>query len=129
MLRFNVQIDEDTISSVLCSAIESGAGSGYWLKAVKVINFDSNLVTFETSFKEYPTYLVALIDREDSGLQIITHDKEKTAFINRQCIMDTLEIMAKQYAVNFGNILSKDSDAEDADVFLQVACFGKVLYS
>lgn len=127
MLRFNVEIHEDIISNVLCSALEYG--SNYWLEKVEVINFDSSLVTFETSFKEYPIYLVALTDREEAGLQITNQEKDKTEFINRQRIIKTLEIMAIGYSVNFGNIMSDNSDAADADVFLQVACFGEVLYS
>lgn len=128
MLRFNVQIDEDIISNVLCSAIESGSGSGYWLDEVQVINFDSNLVTFDTSFQECPIYLVALTDKQDAGLKITTLYNDQTMFINRQRIIETLEIMANKYA-DLGNILSGNADAADADIFLQIACFGEVRYS
>jgi hypothetical protein len=127
MLQLQIEIEENIICNVLCAALESGSGSS-WVDEVEVVNFNPETVNFKHDFEGYPQYVAPLSYDLTSGLKLTNKESEVPYFINKQRIMEALRIMSENHAACLGLILSRDSDAFDADIFLQIAAFGKVLY-
>lgn len=113
---------------VLCAALESSCGSGYWL----------NERGHRCQYGEYkgthggaqPGDYVALhIGAPHPGIDA---DPVKYSRIGASRIAAALSLMLasenKAHAERAGRVIAGDFDAPDADVVLQFAAFGEVIY-
>lgn len=70
----------------------------------------------------------------EGSIQFDREKDQEATFKGRKRITNTvvrkaLEAMAKEFPSRFGNLLNGDTDAVDADVFMQSLVFGREVYA
>ena len=122
-INYTVPITDELIEYILCSAFEGG--STYWLRWANIENKkDAKKVACFTS--EYLTRT----NLKDAKLIIWTVDDSKIP-ITKKSIIDALQKMddpKNGCTEALGRILDETYDADDADIAVQMACFGEVVY-
>lgn len=139
-----IELDEQYITDILTNGIEMG-GLGYWLKVIEVVlpegveredfriggrlNNDDGLTGAPLARQiMYPGVVVKCEDSEDP-------DNEFT--LTREKIIEGLALLAKGEYANgekmgtrrhWTNIVGENDDVETADVVLQMAAFGNIVY-
>ena len=123
IINRRLEISDELIEYILCSAFEGG--STYWLMWANIENKkDAKKVACFTS--EYLTRT----NLKDAKLIIWTFDDSKIP-ITKKSIIDALQKMDNpKYGCTeaLGRILDETYDADDADIVVQTACFGEVVY-
>lgn len=108
-------ITQQQVADLVVTAFEGG--SNYWLGDIK---------PFYAKTADY-----AEADRygEDMVTRVFTpsEDDEEYTF-DREAINRGLQIMADQYPTHFNDLREDNFDADTADVFLQCALFGEIVY-
>ena len=123
IINRRLEISDELIEDILCSAFEGGIT--YWAKWANIENKkDAKKVACFTS--EYLTRTKL----KDAKLIIWTVDDEKYP-ITKKSIIDALQKMDSpeyKYTKALNRILNEQYDADDADIVVQTACFGEVVY-
>lgn len=132
-VKVEYKLSAKDVSLLLATALEQG--SRYWMEVagrdqrVKPLNFANTEAADESfthlSFPMNEGGSIRIIDLEESD------DKKTVSYLlDLHRIQRGFRRMAndKTYAFRFQNIAKGDYDATDADVFLQFAVFGKVIY-
>ena len=123
IINHRIEISDELIENILCSAFEGGIT--YWANNVschdnddmkKVGGWKSRYLT-RTKLKN-----AKLIIHTISGGEVAM---TKKSIIDALQKMDTPEY---SYTKALGRILSEQYDADDADIVVQTACFGEVVY-
>lgn len=57
------------------------------------------------------------------------NNKQRTKVVVKKHLVKGLSVMAKEAPSRLGNVVTGDSDAIDADVFVQCVIFGKLVYA
>lgn len=141
-LSINVEVSNQKIQDLLISAFEGG--SNYWIELIDQHKTAFLKQSSKTEISEYLSkkakeigidydsqvslkYVLPFLD--DCFLKIQTIDGAVN-ILNMETILRGLTLMANtpNLSRHFGNIISGDDDAETADVFLQLACFGALIY-
>ena len=127
-LKLTVQLTYDilfsTLSSLLCSAVESG-GISYWAsvkRGKKPKYYNNTPEDKDYYYRSYPLNeggSIIVIDHEEDG-------KEHTLDLPK--IIEGLQVMGSQYPHHLKNILAETEDATTADALVQCAIFGEVIY-
>lgn len=111
-----LELDLIEIESLIISAIEGG--SNYWYRIENSTRGD---------------YLKTAMGK--SGLIIsdyIGNDGDEKTMrkgrLNNKSIHKALQLMASKHPRHFGDLLSDNADSTTADVFLQLAVLGEVIY-
>lgn len=117
-------ITADMLRGLFITAFEGG--SNYWLHAA-VLKESANKPAeepwysdeplFEASFKIELTY-----DNPDEGPDVISK------IISEEDVQRGLDDLGRLYPFRARNIVEDNIDAEDADVFLQVVLFEKIIF-
>lgn len=119
----------ETARNLLVSAFEGG--SNYWMKLDKYICPPGTTLD---DFKEggklscpdwHPAYILPTI--KDGAMGIVDSEKVKHT-LTREKLLNGFDVMAKKYPKHFQNIVDENDDAETADVLLQCALFGELVY-
>lgn len=110
VIKVDFEIHDDRIVNMLDSALRGG--SNYWLKDVSAVNEE------EDFYEEAPF---------NGGLIFTTVDGE-SAHLNPSSIRRGMQIMADNYARHMGDFIRENDDATTADVWLQCALLGRVVY-
>ncbi len=136
-MRITVRISEATIANLMVSAIESGdpvttASKGGWCNSINTTKLQEE--RFHNSEKRIAWYanpdfyrnfcmkiLVGEYD-EDTG-------KTKEHTIRLVDVIRGLEVLARKFPEAFKSILADETDATDADIFLQCVIFGEEKYA
>jgi hypothetical protein len=105
-------IDPKRVSDLLCSAFEGG--SNYWVKSGRREGFEG--------------YLSDVALHEGATVFIKTIDDDKELKLDRLTILNGLQLMMTKQPRHFGDFLAENDDADTADVFLQLALFGEMIY-
>ncbi len=101
------EVENEEIESLLISAIESG-GIRYWG------HVDS------TSCPDRAHYWgVTIYENEDPRRECV---------MNHASIVRGLQVMAREYPDHFKDVLISNCDMVTADVFIQCALFGEIVY-
>jgi hypothetical protein len=133
-----LQIPDSDVASLLISAFEGGVR--YWAryssKQSKAPKRHRRELDDAGAQPDYGTgipdadcypYLWPLLGGELAVL--ITEENDAPPFwLMRHHLDQGLSIMAKKHPRHFGNLLAGNADAETADVFVQLAMFGEVVY-
>ena len=113
-IKVERQITEEQMSDIMCAAFEGGIN--YWVEGmIRVPDFHGLDYASEVVGHGYPAFIKP--DDEDEEVEI-----------NRQKLEKALEILAKDYPAIAHRLASEEYDAGDADVLVQLACFGTVVY-
>ncbi len=126
-----VQLTDERIADVLVSAFEGGIN--YWAEIVSV-NKPADAIPHATERgwlmvgdEGYPSYIASPI----IGGSVMLRDADDGAndhLLNRVMLENGLNIMAAEYPNHFADILNENDDAGTADVLVQLALFGEVVY-
>lgn len=125
-----VAVSNDRVLNLLVSAFEGA--SNYWIKEISVNPPDG---TKYEDFKEggkyapddyYAAYQV--IPFVGGSLTIIENSDNTNYLLDRTAIEDGLQRMATKYPRHWQNFITEDDDAETADVFLQLATMGEIVF-
>ena len=127
-MTINLEISEQTISDQLCTALEGGSNYWYLLGNIDRTHFvkgDMLADNLARSLMTDKNYKLPIYDIEsfevDSGPELlgeVTYDSMAKAF----------NIMSKDYPIQLSNILSGNYDADDSDIWFQLATMGEVVY-
>lgn len=122
LVRVPLYIPEERISDLLCNAIEGG--SNYW---VATLDRDGKTTRAEAPFRQDVPfaggYLILVEQGEDAP------DGEGRTFkIDRDAIVEGMQVFAEKYPKMFADFLNENDDAETGDTFLQCICFGEAIY-
>jgi len=119
-----VEISDEMIEDILCSAFEGGIT--YWAENISCKDND-DMKKVGGWKHEYLTKT----KKKDAVMFIHdAYDGDKHP-ITKKSIIDALQKMDNpkyQYTKALNRILIGQSDADDADIVVQTACFGEVVY-
>ena len=118
-----VEISDELIENILCSAFEGGIT--YWANNVSCHNREDMKKVGGWKHK----YLTKT-KLKDAKLIIHTIDGGEVA-ITEKSIIDALQKMDSpkyKYTKALSRILKWEYDSDDADIVVQTACFGEVVY-
>ena len=118
-----VEISDELIEGILCSAFEGGIT--YWANNVSCHNRE-DMKKVGGWKHEYLTKTKL----KDAKLIIHTIDGGEVA-ITEKSIIDALQKMDSpeyKYTKALNRILNEEYDSDDADIVVQTACFGEVVY-
>lgn len=118
-LRISIPMPATLTGYVLCQAIESSCGSHYWLN-----DYRTRAQCRNEEGREYVALHIGA-PLNDSVEAPVKHSR-----IGASRIAAALELMLQdsKYAQTAGRVLAGTNDASDADVCLQFAAFGEVIY-
>jgi len=126
MLKRINQLGKNAVSDLISTAFEGG--SNYWASVVSTqaptkITFRSELFASDAEPHRYYDWPL-----NEGGSVTIDADGESEGELNLQSIEKGLELLAEKYPDRFVAICDEDYDAEDADVFLQLAILNEVVF-
>lgn len=118
VISISVQVKTDIakqrIDDMLCNAFEGG--STYWCNKIVVENGD---------------YCGGEWGHEvlTRGGNLIVHvQDDENAIVKGSDLVAGLEIMADKYPRHWADFIAENDDADTADCFFQVLCFGEIVY-
>lgn len=133
------QITKDQIVDVFVTAIEGGSNYWYYIldvpKEVTYMVKQEDMAFSEACGKhvlnggELTIYDVEEVgDMEDVGNDYAQDKPEPLGTINMDSLLDAINIMKRDYPERYESIVMDEYDAEDADVFFQIATMGEIVY-
>lgn len=118
----------DSISSLLCSALEGG--SNYWYEIDQFVKPET--FTFLSDEGDNPQIFKHIdypLNKGGAVIISVPEDEDgKTYTLDLQSIEKGLKIMAKDYPNHFNDFLNNNDDACTGDVFLQCCLFEEVIF-
>lgn len=132
------KITADQIIDVFVTAIEGGSNYWYYIldvpNEVKRMTKDENMAFSEACGKyvlnggELTIYDVEEVGEMDDVGEFSSEKPEPLGYINMDSLLDAINIMKRDYPEHYENIIMDEYDADDADIFFQIATMGEVVY-
>jgi hypothetical protein len=135
-MKIEVEIDDDKISGILCTAFEGG--SNYWYT---ILRYEYAPGLTAADFREggkmqgqqywHPCQLVPLAEGCAVVIGVIGDkdgDDEKEHRLDRTALQKGIAIMREKHPKHFADWLSENDDADTGDCFLQCCLFGELVY-
>lgn len=122
------RFDDQTISDLLVTAFEGGIN--YWLGTIDYQE-PSSMVFAPAETPRYATYPLnpgGAVIVSASGIHPADVAKLCNQRLDRAAIERGLGIMAEKYPKHYGDILHDNHDADTADVLVQCALFGDIVF-
>ena len=123
MINRRIEISNELIEDILCTAFEGGIT--YWANNISCEDRE-DMKKVGGWKHEYLTKT----KKKDAVMYIHTVEGGKVK-ITKSLILEALQEMDKpeyKYTKALGRILDETYDAYDADIVVQTACFGEVVY-
>ena len=111
------------MTDMLCGAFEGG--SNYWITKLDWTNTDEIEGWGEKSWWEALPLAIAEKKHFEFMIQDLDGDWHECT---TQCLWVGVEIMSQKYYRHFVDMIAETDDATTADVYLQCALFGDVVY-
>ena len=124
IINRRIEISDELIEYILCSAFEGGIT--YWANNVSCKD-NKDMKEVGGWKHEYLT----TTKKKDAVMYIHDAETEEKYPITKKSIIDALQKMDNpeyKYTKALERILSETYDADDADIVVQTACFGEVVY-
>ena len=128
-MKLQLDIPEQKIASLLCTAFEGGVG--YWARIKRYITPENPYPYLEGSggidknvvgYADFPLHADGAVYLED------IEDNNKLYKLNLKSIRKGIAVMIKDYPTHFGDFMADNADAITGDVFVQCCIFGDVKY-
>ena len=119
-----IEISDEMIEDILCTAFEGGIT--YWAENISCKDND-DMKKVGGWKHEYLTKT----KKKDAVMYIHDAETGEKYPMTKKSIIDALQKMDNpkyQYTKALNRILIGQSDADDADIVVQTACFGEVVY-
>ena len=124
IINRRIEISDELIEYILCSAFEGGIT--YWAENISCKdNKDMKKVG------GYKSEYLTKTKKKDAVIYIHESETGEKYPITKKSIIDALQKMDTpeyKYTKALGRILDETYDADDADIVVQTACFGQVVY-
>jgi len=121
-----MKLNDKARENLIITALEGG--SNYWY----LIDEKNTKLISEHKTEEKPCLSEAFFTAIQKGKTIeifdIENENEKLGEINLESIKKAEEILLKDYQYIFANILKEEDDANDADIWFQLAVMGEVVF-
>lgn len=114
----NITITDQQIADLFVTAFEGG--SNHWLQGVEEYKIQPR--PDEGNWYEHG-------ESFDGPFHITFRTEEGLKTVDQSRVADVLQLMADNYPYTFTDIVNDNADADTADMFLQLAVFGDVIYS
>jgi len=124
IINRRIEISDELIEDILCSAFEGGIT--YWAENVSCKDYD-DMKKIGGWKHEYLTKT----KKKDAVMYIHESETGEKYPITKKSIIDALQKMDTpeyNYTKALNRLLNGDWDADDADIVVQTACFGEVVY-
>ena len=124
IINRRIEISDEMIEDILCTAFEGGIT--YWAENISCKDND-DMKKVGGWKHEYLTKT----KKKDAVMYIHDAETGEKYPITKKSIIDALQKMDNpkyQYTKALNRILIGQSDADDADIVVQTACFGEVVY-
>lgn len=118
IVRVPASVERGRVADMLVSALEGG--STYWLSAIKLRDGD-----------EWPEGCEYMSDCIASGLVrwvFYTDDDPIDTRYPENSVPMALQLLAEQFPRHWLDFFLTNDDADTADIFFQLMCFGEVIY-
>lgn len=109
-IQIEVEVTDQTLDDIIVTALEGGIG--YWCQAS----------VYEHTEGQPHRAIVHQLNEDESGYE------HRGMTIDRAAIIDGLKRLAPKYSTQLGRLVNDDYDSDDADVVVQMALFGDVIY-
>ena len=121
-MKLEIEISDEQIEELLVSAFEGGCN--YWMAIKCMYN------KIDARKEPYMPSAIMTVMSENGVLEIeVLEDKNKPRLmLTKFKLHDGLRIMANKHHQYFADILINDTDTTTADVFIQCALFGDIIY-
>ena len=122
-INYTMPISDELIEFILCGAFEGG--STYWAESVSCKDKEDM-----KKVGGYKSDYLTRTKKKDAVMFIHTMEGNKYP-ITKKSIIDALQKMdnpENKCTKALGRILNESWDADDADIVVQTACFGEVVY-
>ena len=124
IINRRIEISDELIEYILCSAFEGGIT--YWAENISCKdNKDMKKVG------GYKSEYLTKTKKKDAVIYVHESETGEKYPITKKSIIDALQKMDTpeyKYTKALGRILDETYDADDADIVVQTACFGQVVY-
>jgi hypothetical protein len=121
-----LNITKEQIADQLCTALEGGSNYWYMLGDVDRIYFDKSLTLVDNLVRSL------LVDKEyELNVYDIESDEDEPELLGKvtyKSIGNAFTLMGAHYPKQLANIISGDYDADDSDVWFQLATMGEVVF-
>ena len=129
-VKTTVEVPLQRVADLLVSAFEGG--SGYWAVEAKALGLAANKavrLSFGTG-EDGDNYYPRIIRYPLSGGVTMVRDSDESKWhrLDMAAIERGLYLMAQKYPKHFADFVAENDDAGTADVFLQLALLGEVVY-
>ena len=124
IINRRIEISDEMIEDILCTAFEGGIT--YWAENISCKDND-DMKKVGGWKHEYLTKT----KKKDAVMYIHDAETGEKYPMTKKSIIDALQKMDNpkyQYTKALNRILIGQSDADDADIVVQTACFGEVVY-
>ena len=124
IINRRIEISDELIEYILCAAFEGGIT--YWAENVSCKD-NKDMKKVGGWKHEYLTRT----KKKDAVMYIHESETGEKYPITKKSIIDALQKMDTpeyKYTKALGRILDETYDADDADIVVQTACFGEVVY-
>jgi len=137
------KITREQIIDIFVTALEGGSNYWYYIldipKEIKYMIKQEGLAFSEACGK----YVLdggelAIYDKEelnnvgigdeDSDLETYSNKPEPLGYVNMDSLLDAIRVMKQDYEDRYKNIIMDEYDADDADIFFQLATMGEVVF-
>ena len=116
-----VEISDELIEDILCSAFEGGIT--YWANNISCED-NEDMKKVGGWKHEYLTKT----KKKDAVMYIHDAETGEKYPMTKKSIIDALQKLDTKYPEILDRILNEQYDADDADIALQMACFGKIVF-
>ena len=124
IINRRIEISDELIEYILCSAFEGGIT--YWAENISCKdNKDMKKVG------GYKSEYLTKTKKKDAVMYIHESETGEKYPITKKSIIDALQKMDTpeyKYTKALNRLLNGDWDSDDADIVVQTACFGEVVY-
>jgi hypothetical protein len=127
-IKRTLKLEQNIFENVIIGALEGG--SNYWycigdLDRTNFIKGESPAMNIAIQLFNNPEYKLKIYDIESA------EDPEEMDFlgdVTQASMIKAFELMANKYPEFLERILDEENDADDDDVFFQLATMGEVIY-
>lgn len=121
MARFTYTVSDDRLSSMLANAIEGGSNYWYFIE-----DYSTNITQFLSDIPEQGGY-IEFSAKGDDGEDLEIGGQTRWRLDHGRMEIG-LSLMAKNSPTHFADFVAENDDSVTADVFLQYALFGEVIF-
>ena len=121
-VKTTTTLTDNDIRDLLCCALEGGSNYWYVIEKVYRSHLDTKDPDVYDAIVDGQGVLIGLVEEDDE------YDGTKQWVLKREAISRGLQSLASNRPELFAKIVLEDYDADDADVFLQFALFGELVF-